>query len=224
LVVKYKIFINRTKQYVKNAFNAADLDGNGQCSLEEFMTLWKYINYDSFDEERAMVVFQQEADEEDDGDLAMSFNRFAMVSSKNRLFTELKQLEFIGISSSSELSSKYNGLKNSWSEKKVRLVGLFENMKITSSLDPEEIEGWIGIINQINKEIKSGRYANSPVLLISMKMLELEVANLVQNEGGSDVQALKKHSLFRIPTLSKLSDEDILERSKMKNSRSRVER
>ena len=97
IVRKYRIFINRTKQYVKNAFKAADLDGNGQCSLEDFLTLWKYINYDSYVEEKAIEIFQEEADEEDEGELAMSFDRFAMVSSKNRLFTESKQLEFIGM-------------------------------------------------------------------------------------------------------------------------------
>ena len=160
---------------MKNAFRAADLDGNGYCSLEEFLTLWKYINSDTFDEENVVKIFHEEADEEKGGEVCMSFDRFAMVSSKNRLFTEVKQMEFIGAASGEELIKKYSSLKSEWSDKNLRMISLVETVKRQSNLDQGEIQGWIGVINQIDSEIKGERYVNSPVLLISIKMLELEI-------------------------------------------------
>ena len=36
IVKKYRVYVEIAKQFVKNAFTAADLDGNGFCSLGEF--------------------------------------------------------------------------------------------------------------------------------------------------------------------------------------------
>lgn len=39
----------RTTEYVKNAFYASDLDGDGRCSLLEFLLLSKHIEKEKFE-------------------------------------------------------------------------------------------------------------------------------------------------------------------------------
>ena len=36
IITKYRLLCNRTKQFVINAFAAADLDGDKMCNLQEF--------------------------------------------------------------------------------------------------------------------------------------------------------------------------------------------
>ncbi len=57
--------ISRAKTYVINAFAASDLDGNGFCNIDEFMTLMKHIELKNplTDEEREKI-FVDNADVE----------------------------------------------------------------------------------------------------------------------------------------------------------------
>lgn len=45
---KYRGVIAKTKIYVKHAFSACDLDGNGMCDNQEFHTMFKYIEPGTF--------------------------------------------------------------------------------------------------------------------------------------------------------------------------------
>ena len=62
ILVKYRVMINRTKEYVINAFKSSDLDGNGVCNIQEFLALNRNIEADRFDEESLSKIFCDNAD------------------------------------------------------------------------------------------------------------------------------------------------------------------
>ena len=49
IIMKYRMLVNRAKVYVKNAFAASDLDGNGYCDIDEFLLLNRHIEVLVFD-------------------------------------------------------------------------------------------------------------------------------------------------------------------------------
>ena len=59
---KYKAVISKTKEYVKHAFLACDLDGNGMCDEYEFKMICKHIESDHLSKEDVEKIFENEAD------------------------------------------------------------------------------------------------------------------------------------------------------------------
>ncbi len=59
-MIQYRHLKNRTKNYVVNAFNAADLDGNRMCNLEEFVLLYRHIEKEKFQEASVVQLFEEQ--------------------------------------------------------------------------------------------------------------------------------------------------------------------
>ena len=74
-------------------------------------------------------MFNTEADQEFDGFLTMTLDRFALASHKHRLFTEAKQLEFTGIKSKTAVPSEYQKFKGQWLQKRQYLSDMLEMVK-----------------------------------------------------------------------------------------------
>lgn len=206
ILENYTIFITRTKQFVKNAFKAADLDGNGLCSKDEFQMLWKYINPESYDEEKASKIFDDRADDyQNDNEPAMKMERFSVVAAENRLFQEQKQFQFIGVKNKKQLIDIYKKLEGSWAEKKDSLRQLFKNLKLTGKYSEDIIEGWIEVIDEIDKEIVLGNERNNPTLLISLKILELETGALLEDQNEDENFIKVKRRLFKLDSCGTLN-------------------
>jgi hypothetical protein len=62
LLSKYRNAVRKTKEFVKNAFFACDLDGNGTINLSEFLTLYRHIEYDKFSLNKSLKIFEYYAD------------------------------------------------------------------------------------------------------------------------------------------------------------------
>jgi hypothetical protein len=108
VIKKFRLLVMRTKTFVINAFEACDLDGNGQLSLNEFIMLVRHIEPKKFDMKQVVMKFYEWADlkEESNGegeDKAslnnMSFDNFALICNELSMFTEEAQKSFLGIES-----------------------------------------------------------------------------------------------------------------------------
>jgi len=100
---KYRGIVAKTKTYVKNAFLAADLDGNGLCDVEEFRLICKHIESGTFTEEETLHIFMNEADLIDEGEKCMSFDKFALVCADYNIFTEEKQNIYLNVKNNEDL-------------------------------------------------------------------------------------------------------------------------
>lgn len=56
------MLVSRAKQYVINAFNACDLDGNRKCNFSEWSLLNRHIEPDKFDDDQLVAVFESNVD------------------------------------------------------------------------------------------------------------------------------------------------------------------
>lgn len=88
LLITYSILVNRAKQYVINAFNACDLDGNRKCNFQEWSLLNRHIEPEKFDDFQLFQIFEDNADIFDEGEKNFSFDKFAIVSLEYELFTD----------------------------------------------------------------------------------------------------------------------------------------
>jgi hypothetical protein len=76
VLAKYKIILNKTKAFVRHAFFAADLDGNGKINLNEFMTLYRHIEKEKFVFKNALKMFEENADIITEEEKNLSFDKF----------------------------------------------------------------------------------------------------------------------------------------------------
>lgn len=180
-IKEYRLRINRTKQYVKNAFMAADLDANEECSKEEFVLLWKYISPETFEEEQARKLFDEKANEtHQDGEIFMGFDRFSVVCAENRLFTENDQLFFLEVSSQEECSVLCQNLRDNWIEKKSLLNNLLDQYK-SNRYHMDKIQSWNEILIQLDDRLMNEINPEKDIsLLLSYKILESEISTFVE--------------------------------------------
>ena len=60
----------------------------------------------------------------------MSFEKFAVVSVENNLFTDHAQNKFLNISKKEQIAVKFQELKNSWNEKKEQYLYKFKQLSL----------------------------------------------------------------------------------------------
>ena len=112
VVDKYRAVVNRAKQYVIDAFRSCDLDGDGTCSVSEFVLLNRYIEHDKFVLNKCIEEFFEFADLDIEGEKNMSFDKFAVVSVEKGFFSERKQNMFIGVVKSEDIPAKFETLQS----------------------------------------------------------------------------------------------------------------
>ena len=122
IIYLYQAKIEETQTYVKNAFNAADLDGSLKVSLRELLILFKNLEPKFYKEDQLFRLFKKGADDDEDGMEAMSFHRFSELCFSKNFFSLEKQYEFIGLEGEQEgeegLILKFDGLTKRWKKRK----------------------------------------------------------------------------------------------------------
>ena len=195
VLAKYRVICSRTKQFVVNAFKAADLDGNKYCSLKEFIMIYRNIEHDKFDEGLAENIFNENADIKIEGEVNLSFDKFTVVCVEYGLFSDIQQDLFLGIHTLQGLDEEMEELKNNWV---IRHLDIDTKLSETSKISREEKNYWRAILKVLNEKINQGQQIdpnNYKPLLIAFKILEQEVERLKDNEIERDAYGVKKLSL-----------------------------
>jgi len=170
---KYTVIVNRNKQYVLDAFKACDLDGNNTCTVNEFLLLNRYIEPKTYDLHTCVKWFFDSADIILGKEQAMSFDRFAVVSTNMNLFSEKAQHEFLSITELDQLHAMFKSLREDWPKKKLALLA---QLKSFCSITEEEMSNWKSVIDGLDQKILSfpSSYKELKPLLIAYKMTTLE--------------------------------------------------
>ena len=192
VLLKYRIICSRTKQFVVNAFKAADLDGNKYCSLKEFIMIYRNIERDKFDSGFAENLFYEHADIKVEGEINLSFDKFTVVCVEYGLFSDVQQDRFLDITNAGQVEEKMQSIKNGWPTYHLDI-----DTKLSKAIkaSEEEKEYWISILKILNERITDFQkidVADYKPLIIAYKILEQEVASLSDNEMEMDDYGVKK--------------------------------
>jgi hypothetical protein len=214
VIKKFRLLVMRTKSFVINAFEACDLDGNGQLSLNEFIMLVRHIEPKKFDMKQNVMKFYDWADLKEDGEgdndeektgvKNMSFDNFALICNELNMFSEEAQMAFLGIESVNELKEQVETLKSQWV-----LVQEEMRQKIESlCFEGKELENWMEILQTLGQKVTSAdtetresarsprslrsprnlptKQSNFMPLMIAYKMLKEELARLISEDNEDD--------------------------------------
>ena len=211
VLTKYRIIMSRTKQFVVNAFKAADLDGNKYCSLKEFIMIYRNIETDKFDEGFAENLFYEHADIKVEGEINLSFDKFTVVCVEYGLFSDTQQDAFLEVQSNSDIETRIIGLRVSWKD---HYKNIDTKLSETAKVCVEEKDYWLSILNILNERISNFDQIE-PVdykpLLIAFKILDQEVERLRDNEVERDAYGVKKLSAVPkvgVPSGGEIQDEN----------------
>ncbi|EAR92111.2 EF hand protein (macronuclear) [Tetrahymena thermophila SB210] len=139
VLAKYRQTMNSTKVYVKNAFLACDLDGNGSINLNEFLTLFRHIEADKFSFSKAFKMFESNADIITENEKCLSFQKFTALCLQNHLFLDAAQRKFIGVRDNYEIETKFLELKEDWPNEKVIIMNYVESLKPFVQIETYEV-------------------------------------------------------------------------------------
>lgn len=154
IMEKYSLIVNRTKQYVIDAFKACDLDGNNCISVNEFVLLNRFIEPKIFDLSTCVKWFFENVDSISEKEQNMSFDKFAVVCTNLNLFSEKSQHLFLGVASNEEVKSLFFEVKKVWPNKYHQLLDALNSFE---SLTPEEMEDWRNILLLLNDRMTTER-------------------------------------------------------------------
>ena len=181
IIAKYRLIFNRTKQFVINAFKAADLDGNKVCNKHEFLLLYQYIEPDKYDKEFCVGIFNSYAELNQDGERVLSFDKFTLLCIEYQLFNDQQQDNFLGITSKEDIENQYNELKIHWKEK---VNDINNKMDILENFKQKDKEYWLQILKcfeeRIKNEILEGIMCKP--ILIAFKILCSQVETLEKQQ------------------------------------------
>ena len=188
---KYSMIVNRTKQYVIDAFKACDLDGNNCISVNEFLLLNRYIEPKDFDMSTCVKHFFDNVDNISENEQTMSFDKFAIVCTNLNIFTETKQNQFLEIESSDGLKMVYQNIKKGWDTNYHYLLGLLNSFE---KLTPEEMEEWRNILLEINQRmgLEKAQDLKSTIMAYKITKKELERIQVEEEEDDEDDHDLSK--------------------------------
>lgn len=188
---KYRIICNRTKQFVVNAFKAADLDANKYCSLKEFIIIYRNIANDRFDQGFAENLFNEHADIKVQGEINLSFDKFTVVCVEYGLFTDLQQDQFLGIQSPQEMDEMIQNLRNNWS---MHYVEIDRKLNSAATVSQEDKAYWFSILKVLNERIRDFEKIEAndiKPILIAYKILDNEVEKLLDKDIERDAYGVK---------------------------------
>ena len=177
---RYRLIINRTKDYVVNAFTAADLDGNKMCDINEFILLYRHIERNKFNEEIVIKIFEESADLVDDNEKKMSFNKFAAISVEHSLFSDNQQNIFLEIEKNEEIHNFYTNLRNNWVFKKEKIEHKLDNLK--ENMEESEYQNWVNILSILEIRIVKENNIEQKPILIAYKVMEEELDRILEEK------------------------------------------
>jgi len=195
VLTKYRAITSRTKQFVVNAFKAADLDGNKYCSLKEFIMIYRNIETDKFDEGFAENLFYEHADIKVEGEINLSFDKFTVVCVEYGLFSDTQQDTFLEVINSAEIEGKIIALRNNWEN---HYQSIDTKLSEAEKISKEEKDYWLSILKILNERISNFDQLEAidyKPLLIAFKILDQEVERLRDMEVERDAYGVKKLSV-----------------------------
>jgi len=192
ILAKYRVIMNRTKQFVVNAFKAADLDGNKYCSLKEFCILYRNIESDKYDYDFVENLFTENADVRVEGEVNLSFDKFTVVCVEYGLFSDSQQDHFLGVLNKEGLKEKMDKLKRDWP---VQQIELNEKLESLTKVPEDEKKYWLDILNILQERLsifEAIDFSDIKPILIAYEILEKEVKELVDKEAELDQYGVVK--------------------------------
>ncbi|KAL4479994.1 hypothetical protein ABPG74_020510 [Tetrahymena malaccensis] len=219
VLVKYRQTMNSTKVYVKNAFLACDLDGNGSINLNEFLTLFRHIEIDKFSFSKAFKMFESNADIITENEKCLSFQKFTALCLQNHLFLDAAQRKFIGVRDNYEIEPKFLELKQDWPNEKVIIMNYVESLKPFVQIETYEVWRDVLLVLQdriLKNDKKSkdsnggGGSVNQSEQKISSKTNSLRRINSQENIGSSEnIQSEYEFNLLPILIAHKLLKQEL---------------
>ncbi|CAD8054770.1 unnamed protein product [Paramecium sonneborni] len=171
--------VQSIQTFVINAFNASDLDGNGMCNLEEWLTLNKYIENKKYDQVKLQSKFQENADLVCDGEKYLSFDRFSILCLELDIFSDNSQNNFLNVQNNEEVEQKFGLLRENWGFE-------YQNQlnKINQSrMNEEQKTKWLEILSVLDDHIVSNPEQKKPILIAwQIYLCETELHFNNQNE------------------------------------------
>lgn len=181
-LIRYRHLMNRTKTYVVNAFNAADLDGNKMCNLAEFVLLYRHIENEKFIEQDVIKLFEEQADIVLDSKKNMSFDKFTAICVDFQLFSDDRQIKYIGIDDQEEninnkIDDFFKSLNVTWIEKKIEIENKLKLLE--NNLEKEDLDNWYNILKTLEVRVKiKGDFVEKKPILIAYKIMFDELCRL----------------------------------------------
>jgi len=196
IVKRYRQIIASTKQFIINAFACCDISGVGGCCENDFVLLWKYVNPETFEEDKAIEIFKSRTDKDIDGEMVITFDKFCTLAAELSLFSEDKQLKFIGVQVRSKLKEKYNEAQREWSKLKTKLKGMIDNFEEDFNRNID----WEYWLERIDEKMLRCNEKELPVVLIGQKILEKELLKSIKDREGDPADNSLDTSDNRLPS------------------------
>lgn len=147
---KYRIASNRVKQFVIDAYQAMDIDGEKACDLRKFKLLFKYLESDKYDEEYANDVFEDYAEANAKGVLLLSYDKFAALCVDLNLFSEYQQDKYLMITKKEQIAERFFEIRKESAELRHQMETNLNNVK---DMDEKERKVWEKNIEYVWKRV-----------------------------------------------------------------------
>ena len=183
IIDKYGAILNRTKQYVVEAFDSCDLDGNKTCSVNEWVLLCRYIEPTSFDLNDCIQLFFENANKQIKGESCMTFDKFAAVCTDNSLFSEEKQNKFLGLTEGQSVEDLFSKIRSVWVSKLSQLHDMLDSLTF---LADEEIERWKENLEVLNSLFHKKHIASTMKSTTIAYFLTYKELNRLQSQDRSE--------------------------------------
>ncbi|KAL4510014.1 hypothetical protein ABPG72_010207 [Tetrahymena utriculariae] len=177
---KYRILMNKTQLFVKNAFFAADLDGNGRINLNEFLTLYRHIMSNRFNLMRCIKMFEEKADIITEEEKNLSFEKFTAICIDYNLFTTQIQDKYINVQNKEDILQRMQQLQQNWNDEQQKIKEKIEVLK--PFVVPESYKNWVEVLKVLEHRIldEEIQEENLRPILIAHKLLNDELQRLIE--------------------------------------------
>ena len=149
IVIKYRIMVSKERDLWHAMFKSADLDGKGKMTYKEFVSLFKLIEQDRFDDKKIEDIFTSNCDMIENEEIALSYSKFLAVCYEFELFSESKQNQCLGLANSNGVDKAYSDFVEGWKENKKRLNDQISSFK---GLVPDELVNvWVQGLSSLDE-------------------------------------------------------------------------
>ncbi|KAL4438322.1 hypothetical protein ABPG74_009745 [Tetrahymena malaccensis] len=180
---------------VKKLFYAADLDKNDCIELEEFITIYRYLESETFNRDEVQHLFVNSADMVTcEGEKAFSLDRFAAVCLDYQLFSLQKQQQFSQAFSQLDYVKSIEDLTRNFHKK-------FKEIKTRLQFANQYTNYFMAIIDSICQLIQPQNIqdnANKDMLWISYRLLDEESKRFYLEQLQFDLLATEFHQLQQV--------------------------